>query len=160
MAVTLFTSWAQVARKLSATGIQLRVDHSPDDAFNDAAESASLYVLGVIGNRYSAAQLAASPWVSLVTADICIWFLDQMRNNPVGGSIDDRKEMWDKQLQMIQQGKANVNDITNSVDRPEILGQRINYNQYPAMRRTDAGSTDYRPQGGRQYPDSTEPPLR
>ena len=157
MAVTQFTTQSQVERRLSATGVALRIDHSPSTAFDEANDAASLYVLGFLGGRYPASVLATSDWVASVTADICIWFLDQWRNNPVGGSIDARKEMWDKLLMMIQSGKMVVPDVSNSVDRPEVINQRVDGSQYPALRTTKAGSTDYTPTGYPRYPDRSEP---
>jgi hypothetical protein len=160
MAVTTFTTWDQVARRLSATAIELRVDHSPDDGFQEANEWASLYVLGFLGGRYSPATLASSNYVASITADICIWYLDTFRNNPVSGTADARKEMWDKILQMIQTNKMNVPDVSNAADRPQVLGQRVDNTRNPQLRTTDAGSTRYRPEGVNLFPDVTEPPLR
>lgn len=154
---TQFTTREQVERRLSATGVALRIDHAPSTAFDEANNAASLYVLGFLGGRYPASVLDLSEWVASVTADVCIWYLDQFRNNPVGGSIDARKEMWDKQLEMIQQGKMPVPDVPNAVDRPEVIGQRVNPRDYPAVRTTRDGSTDYQPTGYPRYPDRTEP---
>lgn len=154
---TQFTTQDQVERRISATGVALRIDHAPSTAFGEANDAASLYVLGFLGGRYPASVLATSEWVASVTTDICIWFLDQWRNNPVGGSIDARKEMWDKQLAMIQQGRMVVPDVANDVDRPEVIGQRVDNRQYPSLRTTNAGSTEYRPGGYPRYTDRTEP---
>lgn len=160
MAVTTFTTYDQVARRLSATGVDLRIDHTPLDGFQEANEQASLYVLFYLGQRWPASVLATSDWVANVTADICIWFLDQFRNNPVSSSADGKKEMWDQLLQMIQHGKATVPDLPNSVDRPEVSNYRIDYSRYPSVRNTRQGSTQYRPSGYPRHPDRTEPENR
>lgn len=157
MAVTQFTTWDQVARRLSATGIDLRVDHAPSDGFSEANDAASLYVLTFLAPRYPVALLATSNWVASITADICIWYLEQWRNNPVSASVEARKEMWDKMLEMILQNKMSVPDITIGADRPEIIQQRVAANQYPSMRVVDANSSSYRPSGFTRYPDRTEP---
>lgn len=156
---TQFTTWAQVARRLSATGVDLRTDHSPDDAFDEANNAASLYVYGFLGSRYPLALLATSEWVSSVTADICIWYLEQMRLNPVSAVSDNRKEMWDKMLAMIQQNKMNIPDISIGADRPEVRNWHIDHSRYPAQRNVNANNTRYKP-NITTYPDRTEPPLR
>ena len=160
MAVTQFTTWDQVARRISATGVDLRIDHAPTEAFDEANDAASLYVLTFLGQRYPVALLVTSNWVASVTTDICIWFLEQWRNNPVSGSVAARKEMWDEMLKAIQQNKMVVPDISNALDRPEVRGQKVALDRYPSIRNTDAGSTDYRPAQGQRFPDRTEPPLR
>ena len=160
MAVTQFTSWDQVARRISATGVDLRVDHSPTDSFDEANDAASLWVLTYLGQRYQVAQLLTSNWVASVTTDICIWFLEQWRNNPVSGSVAARMEMWKEMLTAIHQNKMVVPDISNALDRPELRGQKVALDRYPSMRNTDNGSTSYRPAQGKRFPDRTEPPLR
>lgn len=152
-----FTTFDQVARRLSATGIDLRVDHSPSDAFDEANNAASLYVLTFLANRYPTAVLQTSGWVASVTADICIWYLEQWRNNAVSASVQARKEMWDEMLQMIMQNKMNVPDVTNGGERPEVIAQRVDNRVYPSLRTVRTGGTSYRPQGYVQYPDRTEP---
>ena len=160
MAITQFTTWNQVARRLSATGIDLRVDHAPVDGFDEANDAASLYVLTFLAMRYPVALLATSNWVASVTADICIWYLEQWRGNPVNASTEARKEMHDKMLQKIIENKMSVPDITIGADRPEIIQQRVNANDYPSLRTVDANSSNYRPSGFVTYPDRSEPRQR
>jgi hypothetical protein len=159
MAHPVFTTREQVERRLSATGVELRIDHSPTNAFEEAALAASLDVSSALGMRYGVAMLVGSEWVASVTADICIWYLDQWRDNPVGGSIQARWEQRQKEMQDIAEGKKIVPDISMGRNGPEVLKQRIAFDRYPAQRTTRADNTGYRP-AGKRYPDITEPPDR
>ena len=157
MSTTPFTTEAKLNQRLSSVGVALRIDHDPDNALTFSIESGTHDVHFYL-QRYTVAQLATSEWVSRVATEYATYHLCLLRNNPVPAAVTATLKRYEDMLRKIQEGKANVPDLSPGVNRPHVVKQRVQADLYPDLRTTRDGTTGT-PSGYSRYTDPYEPPL-
>ncbi len=113
MTISAYTTEAKVTKRLSATGVSLRVD---DDvtAGADACMDASIEVYGYLGNIYSDTSLAQSQWVSKKATDIAAVYYCQRRGNPVPKAL---RIVFDKAIEDLERAQAGKFVIPDAAQR-------------------------------------------
>lgn len=138
---TEFTTEARVNRRVSQLGVELRTDHDPDVATQEAMESAAADVVFYCW-RYDPAALAQSEWVAKVATDLAVYYLCTLRLNPVPKTVELMYERAVEQLTKVQDGKAVVPDApAGRGAAPTVTNQRVVLDRYPNVRTERPRST-------------------
>lgn len=151
------TTSAQITARLSATGLALRVDHSPVAATAEAISAASEDIAFYLGSRYLIADLPASGWVASKATAIAIYYLSLWRNNGVPKSVQTLYDAVLKELQAVQSGKGNVPGLAPGKILPQIITQRTSWGEWPHERLIPTATTGTS-EGIVEYTDPFEPP--
>lgn len=122
MAVTspyAFCTQADVERRLSALGVQLRLDHDNDgavdadeqltmtDAISDATETLLYYCWA----KYAPEVLATSPWINRRAVDYAAYVLCGVRCNPIPEDVIRRVEAAEKLLKEVRDGNGFLPNV-------------------------------------------------
>lgn len=159
MAVTALCTSADLGLRLSAAGVNLRVD---DDAAGTtwAIRRGSVDVYSYC-QRYTQAQLQASDVAKEIAADVSTYYLCLRRANSVPKSIQalyDTAMAW---LLSVQSGAINIYDIAERKENAPVLSN-VTTDLYPRPRTVvdkelSTGTVDdYR----QNLPTITLPPIR
>ncbi len=122
---TAYCTATHIAKRISSSGIDLRVD---DDTSAIAAviEEASIEVNGYLQLLYEVADLAQSEWVRLKTTDIAVYYLCLRRLNSAPKAVEKRYEKAIEDLEKAQSGSVMLPDIPMGKSSvPVISNQRV-----------------------------------
>lgn len=141
MATPDYTAEARVNRRVSQLGVELRTDHDPDGATQEAIASASADVAFYCW-RYDPDALSRSDWVAKVATDLAVFHLCTLRLNPVPRAVELLYEAAIEQLTKVQDGKAPVPDApAGRGAAPTVTNQRVVLDRYPNIRTERPRST-------------------
>lgn len=155
MAATPYCTAAQLATRMSATGVALRTD---DDATGDdiAIDEASIEIDGYLRLMYTPAVLATSDWVRKKCVDLATYFLCIRRLNNVPRSVELVYDKAIKDLEKVQSGQMQIADIPmRSAMVPTLSNQRVRLKPFPQVvtepgRSTGEQGDGYVPHNDRQ----------
>lgn len=154
MAVTPFCAWSDVEARLSADGATLRTDDSAAAAQAYCLRRATMHVFGYAGLHYSTAALAASEWVTEITAD-CAWFFAcTRRNNPPPKAAVEAFERATRMLEEVRDLILRIPDAPMQKGfAPVLTNQGVR--QYPVSQiKNVPGTSTGTPEDYTPHPDT------
>lgn len=123
---------ADIENRLSASGVDLRIDDVPPDTLGDVIDDASAEVESHCLLKYGADQLAASRWIKHKCADIATYLLCERRGNPAPPGIANKFERAMAQLEKVQEGKLKISDVAQRRTAvPMVSNMRPALRPYP-----------------------------
>lgn len=157
----VYTTAEKIQRRMSTIAVDLRLDDLEDQAIEQTAaydqviEDASVEVNGYCLTTYSAAALAASPWIEKKTRDIAIYFLCLRRLNKAPASVQAEYEKALADLERVQAGEIRIPDAPQSrATVPVMSNQGVRLDPVPHTVVDRNRSTGPVPQG---YVQQVEP---
>ncbi len=153
MATTLYCQQTDVQNRLSADGVNYRIDDVPPSTLGDVLTDASTQIDEHLFFLYDPAQLATSDWVRERCADIAACLLCERRGNPVPPGIQAKYERTMNRLEKIRLGLLAVPNLPIRKEMAPVLSNvRIRLDPFPRTVVERANSTG-NPQGYNQHLD-------
>lgn len=125
------TDAAMISARISALGLQLRIDHAPVEAQAAAISLASEEVAQYLVQRFPESQFQNSMWVRNIATTVAIYWLCTLRNNMPNQAVKLLYDTAIDTLKQVQRGQLLPPGLRLPPSRPGIIKTRVRYDQYP-----------------------------
>lgn len=130
----LYCTTTDLVNRMSAEGVQYRIDDDPPTALGDVLAEAADTVDEHCWTMYSQAALAGSSWIKERCADIAAYLLCERRGNPVPPGIAQKHDRTLKKLERVQLGLLQVPFLAVLRTAVPIMSQpRIRLDPFPRV---------------------------
>ncbi len=155
MPITTYCTQADVQARLSAVGVQLRLDDNPADITN-ILESAAMDVNERAQLAYGVDRLATSDWVKFKARDLAVFHLCIRRNNPISKAVQFIYDSAIESLEKVLKGTLQIPDVAAPKEHAPVLSN-MTVRPYPVPHPVAVpGTSTGRPSGYVQHVDEAD----
>jgi phage gp36-like protein len=155
MTLPAFTTITNLQKRMSSTGVSLRIDDD-SSAINNVIADAGVEAFGYVGNMYAAIDLASSAWFEKKVTDIAAYYLCMRRNNKAPISVEKQYDKTIEDLEKAQKGSFRIPDCPmNKSFAPVLSAPRLKVTPFPHIVIEDGRSTG-NPEGYPRASDVTD----
>ena len=130
---TSYCAEGDVSARLSAWGVELRVDDNTTAIFDCIANASSDIDMRLLP-VYDAAAIAASRWVHFACRAIAVYYVCLRRNNPIPPSVQNEYEKTIQELNDMASGTLTLPGAAKATSGIAVSNVRFDNTRYPAMR--------------------------
>jgi phage gp36-like protein len=160
MAVTPYCTLDDLSDRLSAEGVNLRLDDVPPTASGNVLRRTANKINQFLLRQYTAANLATSDIVNELAISIGVYYLCTRRGNPAPESVIAAYEEALDDLASIRRGQTDIGDIARRRQSAPVMDNvriRLRPNPHAVVSTSRSTTTGGTPSGYTQHNDLIEP---